>query len=104
MYSASWVVAAEMARFCGGRGTPGIKGAQVNDAASSAPDSPLRRTPEGRGATRGERHPGASMSGVVRSRPPRLASWTGHDVRCEVARTPSDAQPMLMLVPMATYR
>jgi hypothetical protein len=42
------------------------------------------------------------MSGSVIWPDPANRIIAGHDVSCDPAKTPFDAQPMLMLVPMAT--
>jgi hypothetical protein len=84
--------------------TPGSFGAQVRARNGAAAGSPLTRTPAASGAASGAPQPGNAIRGSDSSRSARRASCAGHDVSCIAACTPSDCQPMLTLVPMATYR
>lgn len=100
--NASLVSAALIATFSTGSFTSARSGAQDSVDTSAPAGSPLIRRPEASGAASGERQPVPLMYGWVRSCPASSASWAGHDVAWDAATTPSDCQPMLMLVPTAT--
>jgi len=98
--TASIVSAPAMPRSWVGSVTPATFSAQT---VLPAADSPLRRLPLPSGATSGEVHPGDWIRGRLIGLSVPKPSSAGHDPSCEPAYTPFDAQPMLMLVPMATY-
>jgi hypothetical protein len=84
-----------------GRTTPAEFGAHVLDGKTTEVLS--SRLSEPSGEANGDGHPGESISGRVNATPASFARSFGQEACCELETTPSLANPIEMLVPIATY-